>query len=149
MALTVSARLDQDGVAATRGPDDLVRSVRTTPSAPAAIALEHEGRRQQREIRRSTTGAGSSIRRREPSTAQRSAAARSRLSKRWPRRTRRSARRRRTRLDEPAPAHGLLEGAARAGILHVVKNQRPTGPRRADGVGNVPRRPFVGVVAVY
>ena len=44
VALTVSARLDQDGVAATRGPDDLVGSVYTTPSsAPAAIALEPRG----------------------------------------------------------------------------------------------------------
>ena len=43
VALTVSARLDQDGVAATRGPDDLVGSVYTTPSAPAAITLEPRG----------------------------------------------------------------------------------------------------------
>ncbi len=44
VALTVSARLDQDGVAATRGPDDLVGSVYTTPSsAPAAISLEPRG----------------------------------------------------------------------------------------------------------
>ena len=44
VALTVSARLDQDGVAATRGPEDLVGSVYTTPSsAPAAIALEPRG----------------------------------------------------------------------------------------------------------
>ena len=44
VALTVSVRLDQDGVAATRGPDDLVGSVYTTPSsAPAAITLEPRG----------------------------------------------------------------------------------------------------------
>ena len=43
VALTVSARLNQDGVAATRGPDDLVGSVYTTPSAPAAITLEPRG----------------------------------------------------------------------------------------------------------
>lgn len=44
VALTISLRLDQDGVAATRGPEDLVGSVYTTPSsAPAAIKLEQRG----------------------------------------------------------------------------------------------------------
>ena len=44
VALTISLRLDQDGVAAKRGPEDLVGSVYTTPSsATAAIKLEQRG----------------------------------------------------------------------------------------------------------
>ena len=37
------SRGDLQAVAATRGPDDLVGSVYTTPSAPAAITLEPRG----------------------------------------------------------------------------------------------------------
>ena len=31
----------------------------------------------------------------------------------------------------------------------LARRRRAAGPRRADGVGNVPRRPFVGVVSVH
>ena len=158
VALTVSARLDQDGVAATRGPDDLVGSVYTTPSsAPAAIALGRGAAMGSNPCCHLPTLSVA----REPSSG--GAPGHVADAGRAPAHVQPPHVRAveavhvghvdrhavdAARLDEPAPADGLLEGAARAGVLHVVQHECPAGPRRADGVGNVPRRPFVGVVAV-